>query len=227
MDVTHEGTGRPDGEPRGPGRRSGRTGRRAGPTETRGDIIRAARKLFAENGYNGTTMRTIAFEAGVDAALIHHFFASKNKVFVATVQDVFRDVQAIDGPPELAGELLVREFLRLWEDDSEAAESLRAIFSSALSYDEAARLLGDIVAVQLVAPVVAESGAGDGPLCTTLLSSQLVGVALMRYVVKAEPLASANTEVLAKTLGLYFQKFLDGDTYPHPAITMPDLPPLA
>jgi AcrR family transcriptional regulator len=225
MDMTTRGGDeRPAGEPQSAGHRSGRTGRRAGPTETRGDIIRAARKLFAERGYNGTTMRTIAVEARVDAALIHHFFTSKEKVFVATVQDVLQESDATEGPPD--GEALVREFLLLWEGGPEVAQSMRALFGSALSHDQAAGLLPRLVSERLVDPLVGESAAADGPLCTTVLTSQLIGVALMRYVLGAEPLASVDLEVLTKTLGQYFQNLLDGGPRVQQEFTTPGLPPL-
>ncbi|MFI0480128.1 TetR/AcrR family transcriptional regulator [Actinomadura sp. 9N215] len=193
--------------PLSPAQRSGRTGRRAGPTETRDDIIRAARRLFGERGYDGTTLRAIATEANVDAALIHHFFGSKQRVFTATVDELFEKVAMPSGPRVEAGERLVREFLRIWEEP-DTGDALRAIFSSSLSHGEAARLFGEIVMVRLVGPTVAEARPPDPHLCLEILSSQLVGTALLRYIVLSGPLTDSNS--LVRSMGRYFQGFLDG-----------------
>jgi AcrR family transcriptional regulator len=187
--------------------RIGRTGRRAGPTETRGLIVRVARQLFAVRGYAGTTLRAIAVEAGVDAALIHHFYKSKQLLFVTVVSDVLAQIKPIDGAKDDAGERLVREYLRLWEDP-ETGASLRAIFGSAVSHDEAAGLLSQVIAEHLVKPVVAGAGARDAEPVTTLISSQLVGLALMRFVAGAGPLATLTTESLVTRVGGYFQSEL-------------------
>jgi AcrR family transcriptional regulator len=193
-----------------PAQRSGRTGRRAGPTETRDDIIRAARRLFAERGYDGTTLRAIATEANVDAALIHHFFGSKQRVFTATVDELFEKVAIPSGPREEAGERLVREFLRIWEEPG-TGDALRAIFSSSLSYAEAARLFGEILMVRLVEPTVAQVRPPDPQMCLEVLSSQLVGTALLRYIVLSGPMTDLNN--LVRSMGRYFQNCLDGEIW--------------
>src|SRR2546421_11881353 len=115
MNTSHTGAG-DDG---GTGAVRRRTGRRPGPSGTQDDIVAAARKLFAEYGYRGATMRAIAREANVDAALIHHFFTSKEGVFAAAMEDAFPAPDAIDevvgaGPDGLS-ERLGRFFLSLWE----------------------------------------------------------------------------------------------------------------
>src|SRR5262249_61140107 len=99
--------------------RSPRTGRRAGESGTREAILAAARRLFAERGYDGASMRAIAAEAGVDAALVVHFFGSKAKLLTASVRWPFDpdvEIQRVVGAGrERAGEALTRLFVTTWD----------------------------------------------------------------------------------------------------------------
>ncbi|HEX6493490.1 MAG TPA: TetR family transcriptional regulator, partial [Candidatus Dormibacteraeota bacterium] len=120
-----------------------RPGRRSGPTVSRGDILAAARGLFAERGYDGATIRAIAQEAGVDAALVHHFFGTKEQVFVAAMELPFQPAellpQILGGPREQLGERFVRTFLALWRDPDRRAPIL-ALLRSATTNEQAAEM---------------------------------------------------------------------------------------
>lgn len=207
----------PDAEPvaDGTGRARGRrSGRRPGANETRLDILRAARRIFAAYGYGGATMRTIAHEADVDAALIHHFFVSKEGVFAAAVEDSFACVPiAADDAPGDVGERLVRGFLDLWSNP-DTRDPVLAVLRSAPTYDEAARLLRDLIG-RRVAEYVAEGvGHDEAGLRATLVGSQLLGLALLRDVVKVEPLASADPETIVRVLTPTVDRYLAGELDP-------------
>jgi AcrR family transcriptional regulator len=212
--VTSTEAGNAAGEVATPGRR---TGRRPGPSGTRDDIIAAARKLFAQYGYRGATMRAIAAEAGVDAALIHHFFVSKEGVFAAAMEDAFpgEDAIATVVGPGMDGlsERLIRFFLSLWESE-QTREPMLAVIRSAVSYDEAARMLAGFVTQRVLGNVVRAIEQPDPELRATLVGSQLVGMAMIRYVIKVEPLASAPADTVVAALVPTVDRYLTGPIEP-------------
>ncbi|HEU5107853.1 MAG TPA: TetR family transcriptional regulator, partial [Micromonosporaceae bacterium] len=110
-----------------------RTGRRPGQTETREDILAAARRLFGERGYDGTTIRGIAAEAGVNPALVHHFFGTKDRMFVAALNLPIDPVTVVarltDGPREETAQRLLRMFLELWREPDSRASFLALVRS--------------------------------------------------------------------------------------------------
>jgi AcrR family transcriptional regulator len=99
---------------------SGRRGRRPGAPDTRAAILSAARSRFAEHGYAGTTIRAVATDAGVDAALVHHYFGTKDELFLAAIELPVDPRQvlasAMNGGPEGAGERFLTVFLAVWDD---------------------------------------------------------------------------------------------------------------
>jgi AcrR family transcriptional regulator len=213
MNTSHTGAG-DDG---GTGAVRRRTGRRPGPSGTQDDIVAAARKLFAEYGYRGATMRAIAREANVDAALIHHFFTSKEGVFAAAMEDAFPAPEAIDqvvgAGPEGLSERLVRFFLSLWERP-DTREPMLAVLRSAVSYEEAARLLNEFISERVLGRIVRGIDRPDPPMRANLIGSQLVGLAMIRYVIKVEPVASASVEALVGALVPTIDRYLSGPIGP-------------
>jgi tetracycline repressor-like protein len=102
-----------------------RLGRRPGNRDTRGEIVAAARRAFAEGGFGGISLRGIATEAGVDVALIHHYFHSKEELFLATMQ-IPRFIRELVAPlvaegTDGLGERLARTMLAIWESDLQAS----------------------------------------------------------------------------------------------------------
>jgi AcrR family transcriptional regulator len=188
--------------------KNARRGRRCGQPETKDAILRAARMCFGERGYDATTMRGIASVAGVDQALIAHYFGSKRGLFSSALSGA----HVWDGLPERSdaatvrdsqtGERLVSTFLERW--DTEAGPSALATLLRAAGSDEVAqRLLGLTVVDSIMTPAVgALSAHVDLPrLRVELIAAQLLGLAWLRYVERREPLASASARLLAKTYG--------------------------
>jgi AcrR family transcriptional regulator len=201
----------PTGSVAGRTHRSTRTGRRPGGSGTRDDILQAARKLFAERGYAGATIRAIAQEAGVDGALIHHFFASKEGVFAAAIEDTFAPAEML--PPVLQagiegmGERLVRTFLNKWEEPT-TDQQLLAVLRSAVSNEEAAQLLRNFLTQELLGRIGQALKGEDAELRATLIGAQLVGVAFLRYVMAYGPIAHMPTESLVHLLSPTIQRYL-------------------
>lgn len=171
--------------------------------------------MFAQYGYRGATMRMIAKEAKVDAALIHHFFASKAGVYAAAIESDFDLQRLIDAvllcPREEAGRVLVQQFLGVWED-AQRREPILAIVRSAVSHEDAANMLTQHVLEQTLGRIVTSLGVPDPELRATLISSQLIGLAFLRYVLRAEPLASTPAETIVNWLIPTIDRYLTGDT---------------
>ena len=176
-----------------------RTGRRPGQTQTREEILVAARNQFAAKGYTATTIRGIAAEAGVNPALVHHFFGSKDQIFVSALNLPFNPATLVetvlDGPRELIGERIVRLFLGLWSEPATRTPFF-ALVRSVSSSEEVAGQLRQFMENAVLAKVAA---ALDLPrLRLTGAVSQMIGLVMVRYVIAAEPLASAtDDEVVA------------------------------
>jgi AcrR family transcriptional regulator len=195
-----------------------RTGRRPGTSGTRDRVLRAARTQFAKRGFEGTTIRGIAATARVDPKLVLHYFESKDGVFEAAMDFPFDPAEAIPALLEPGldglGERLARFFIDIW--DSPAGARAHAIVRSVVSSDDAAALMRDFVTREVLARV-AESLKLDHPhVRASLAASQLIGLAMLRYVVKVEPLASASPDRLAAWIGPTLQRY-----FTDPAATRP------
>jgi AcrR family transcriptional regulator len=177
-------------------------------------IIDAARTEFAARGYEGATMRGIARAAGVDARLVHHYFDSKDAVFSAAMdlpvrpQDLVAAV--IAGGPDRLGERLLRTFFQAW-DSPAGRERVVGLISSVLTSEAAARTIREFLTREVFARIVTAVGADDPELRASLVASQMVGILVARYVVKIEPLASADPEDLIPFLAPTLQRYLGGD----------------
>lgn len=194
---------------------SRRSGRRRGLSSTRADILRAARKLFSENGYEGATMRAIASEARVDAALIHHFYGSKEGIFSAAIEDALDAQEVVSqvlvpADRDSLGERVVRTFLHVWQNPARR-EPMIAVLRSAMSHPDAARLLADFVKHKVLGQIVRSAGGDHEELRATLIGSQIVGLIMLRFVTKMEPLATADDEVVVASLAPTIHRYLMGD----------------
>jgi AcrR family transcriptional regulator len=190
---------------RGPGRRSG-------GEDTRGAILRAARTAFAERGYHAATVRSIAASAGVDPALVHHFFGTKEGVFVAAMDLPFDPATLIprltaDGIDGL-GERLVRMYLEIW-NDPQRREPFLALLRSASSGEDGARMFREFLADSVLTRVASALDLQRGSLGLAAVASQVVGLVVMRYVVRLEPLASASDEEIVALYAPTFQRYVD------------------
>ncbi|MFB9239711.1 TetR family transcriptional regulator [Plantactinospora siamensis] len=192
-----------------------RTGRRPGNPDTREAILAAARSAFAEKGFDGASIRAIAAGAGVDPALVHHYFGTKDQLFLA-VMDAPIDPgtlipDLVAGGRDGLGERLVRTFLTIW--DSPAGAVGVALLRSGINNDWSARLLREFLTSQILRRVLAglDLDPAEAPLRSSLIASQMAGMALMRYVLKLEPLASAPAEAVVAAVGPTMQRYLDAD----------------
>ncbi|MFC3994547.1 TetR family transcriptional regulator [Nocardiopsis sediminis] len=176
-----------------------RTGRRPGATRTRDQILSAAREQFAELGFGGATIRGIARAAEVDPALVHHFFGSKEDVFVAAMRlpynpaTVIREILAQAGPDPAPS--VLRGLLRIW-DAPETQATMVGLIRSAVADDRTARVIRDFLSDMVVQQVSAELGVP--PLRATAAASQLLGLIVLRYVLRIEPVASAGHEDIVR-----------------------------
>lgn len=196
-----------------------RTGRRAGASGTREAIARVASRKFAEVGYDRTTVRSIAAEAGVDAALVRHFFGSKQRLFVSVMtlpisaEEILPRI--LDGDRAGAGERVAR-FAVAQLDDPAARRVLTGLVRAAASEPEAARLVRELVTRRLLEPIARGLGADDAPLRASLVSSQMMGVVMARHVVRVQPLASLSSEQLVHALAPTLQRYLVEPLTPQP-----------
>jgi AcrR family transcriptional regulator len=194
--------------------REPKVGRRPGNQDTRGQIITAARHAFATKGFGGASMRAIAAEAGVDAALIHHYFDSKQQLFLATVAlplglpGMLEEVAA--GARDGLGERLVRSVLGVW--DSELQPSLVAAIRTALTDPALTRSAGEFLTLEVIGHVLPRDDLSleEANRRAGLVASQILGLVIGRYVLRLPVLANRETEDLVAEVGPTVQRYVDG-----------------
>jgi AcrR family transcriptional regulator len=194
-------------------RRRGRPPR-AESADTRDRILAAAREEFSERGYEKSTVRGIAKAAGVDSALVHHYFGTKEQVFAAAVEVAV--APALDAPDAVAdapldqvGERLTRFMFGVWENPT-TRMPLLAVVRSAVNNETAAAVFRRLVAAQLLRRIAAQLDVPDAELRAELAAAQLVGTAMLRYVIKVEPLASVDVERIIARVAPVVQGHLTG-----------------
>jgi len=191
-----------------------RTGRRPGVSGTREAILDAARRAFAEHGYQHATIRMVADLAGVDPALVHHYFRYKQDLFVAAVQLPVNPVEQLGAvlaqDPDQAGERMVELFLSIWDHAGDRSPLL-AIVRSAVGDERAAAMLREFITEEVLGQIAHRLGGPDARLRATLIGSQIIGLAMARYIVRVEPLASAPPAQLVAAIGPTLQRYLTGD----------------
>jgi AcrR family transcriptional regulator len=193
-----------------------RTGRRPGTGGTREKILAAARRHFAEAGYDNATIRAIAGAAGVDPALVLHYFGSKEGIFRAAVNAPIDPGEflprLLDPGLDGLGERLVLFFLATW--DSPTGSPLLGVIRSVITSEMAAALLRDFVSREILGRLAERLELDRPELRASLAASQLIGMAMLRYVVRVEPLASAAPADVAAWLGPTLQRY-----FTDPAVT--------
>lgn len=176
--------------------------------------MEAARRLFAAEGYDETTIRAVADQAGVDSALVMHYFTSKDGLFRAAIEWPLDMDQAarriLEGDPAGIGERLVRMVCEAWEDET-TRHPLIVILRNAVQHDEAARLASEFMQREMVGRLVARTQDPAAALRGGLAHSAVLGLVMARYVIRMEPLASTPTEVVVRVVGSTIQRYLDGD----------------
>jgi AcrR family transcriptional regulator len=191
-----------------------RTGRRPGRSGAREAILAAARESFTASGYDRASIRDIAGRAGVDPALVHHYYGTKHELFIAAVElpvDVTVLLERIlDGERDQVGERIVAMLLSVWDTQLDRSP-LIALVRSAVSSDEAARMLREFLVSVLFSRISERLGLPDSRLRASLAASQIIGLMIARYVVRLEPLASAPPPVVIAAVGPTLQRYLTGE----------------
>ena len=194
-------------------------GRRPGGASTREEILEAARAAFAAQGFDRTSLRGIARDAGVDPALVHHYFDGKEALFeeVVGVPHGIDELitAAVSGPRGQAGERIVATFISVW-DSPEGRERFQALVRAAATHADAAHLLRDFVSRTVLARIAAalaqedEGGRPPSDLAIAAAGAQLVGLAMLRYVIEVPAMAQAEPAEVVATVAPTVQRLLVG-----------------
>ncbi|WP_308104445.1 TetR family transcriptional regulator [Actinocorallia sp. API 0066] len=184
-------------------------GRRPGPSATRARIVAAARELFAEKGFDATSLRAVARAAEVDPALVHHYFTGKAALFVAAMEFPFDPSEVLplvlEGPREELGERLVRTFLGLW-GDPELGPRLLAVVRTAVAGEGGAALVREFVSAALLNRI---ADALDVPrLRVAAVASQMVGFVIAQRVLELPAVVAASDDEIVALLAPTVQRYL-------------------
>lgn len=189
-------------------------GRPSGASDTRERILATARELFARNGFNNTSIRAVAADAGVDAALVHHYYGTKQQLFAAAVELPIDPMIVLgplrETPVEQLGRTLPELLLPLW--DSQAGTGLIAALRSMLTGTEiplARSFFRDVVVPELANRI--DDPPGSGVLRAEFTASQLMGIVVARYIIGLEPIASLPPEEIVAMVAPTLQRYLTGD----------------
>lgn len=191
-----------------------RPGRPPGASDTRDRILAVARDLFARNGFDNTSIRSIASGAGVDGALVHHYFGTKTQLFAAAIHIPIDPMSVIgplrEVPVEEIGHVLPSLLLPLW--DSEMGKGFIATLRSLLAGSDVSMVrsfLQDVIAAEVGSRV--DNPPGTGRVRVQFVASQLVGVVMARYILELEPFRSLPVDQVAETIAPNLQRYLTGD----------------
>lgn len=193
-----------------------RPGRPPGPSDTRDRILSSARELFARNGIDNTSIRAIAADAGVDPALVHHYFGTKTELFAAAIH-IPLDPMTIIGPLrevpiEKIGYVLPTLLLPIWDSDIGKGfiATLRSMLGGSVADVSMVRsFLQEVIAAEVGSRV--DNPPGTGRVRVQFVASQLVGIVMARYILELEPFKSLPVQQVADIVGPNLQRYLTGD----------------
>ena len=204
------GTDRKNGAP-APKRR----GRRRGGADTRAALLEAASSVFIEQGYNGATVRSIAATAGVDPAMVNHWFGGKEGLFTAAVSIPINPAEIIprmlEGDPDELAERIVRQFLTVW--DSAGGGGFIALLRSIATHETSVVMMREFITTVVFGRLVRALDADRPDLRAALCGTQIVGLGIIRYAIQLEPLASADHETVVGAIAPNLQRYLTGDLH--------------
>jgi AcrR family transcriptional regulator len=198
-----------------------RTGRRAGNSGTREAIRESARRQFAMRGYDSATIRAIAADAGVDPALVHHFYGTKEALFAAAMQlpivpsEVITAALAEGARPHgvSVGEHIVRSAVTMWESTG-LRDSFQGLLRSAVTSDQAAAMLREFISAAIIGPVsdvASRTHPDTAAFRASMVATQMLGLALTRYVLKVGPVASASIDELVAAIGPAIDRYMTAE----------------
>ncbi|QUQ71769.1 TetR/AcrR family transcriptional regulator [Kutzneria sp. CA-103260] len=190
-----------------------RRGRRPAGEDTKAALLAAAREVFTEQGFDGATVRAIASRAEVDPAMVNHWFGGKQGLFAAAVElpvtpEFIRERVFAAGPPGEIAVRVVRTFITTW--DNTGGGGFAALVRSAATQESAAQMLREFISV-VFGGALRELDVDRPELRLGLFGSQIAGLGLARYVMRLEPIASADVETLVATIAPTLQHYLTGD----------------
>jgi AcrR family transcriptional regulator len=179
----------------------------------RAEIVSAASAEFADKGYDATSLRAVARRAGVDAALVHHYFADKADLFAATVNVPIRPdllvAEILRGPRDAIGVTIVRTIVTQL-DNRPARDAALGLVRTALGHEFAARMLRQFMMREVLGRIAAELDAPDAELRASLAASQIVGLIIARYGIRLGALADATPDEVVARVGPIVQWHLLG-----------------
>ncbi|MGE3990573.1 TetR family transcriptional regulator [Pseudorhodoplanes sp.] len=175
---------------------------------TRAAILNAAREVFSERGYDAATIRTIAAQASIDPAMVIRYFGTKDELFAraAAIDLALPDLRSVDTTK--IGETLIRHFLTIWEDAG--GHGMAIMLRSAASNDFAAQKVREVFAAQVGATIAAVGKRDTAERRAGLVASQLLGLALCRYVLRIPPVVAMSREDIVAQIGPTLQRYATG-----------------
>jgi AcrR family transcriptional regulator len=191
---------------------SAAVGRRPGNADTRGEIIEAATRVFAAKGYDGTSLRAVAREAGVDPALVHHYFDGKASLFVAAMALPFdpRQVKLHASSPEYSGAHTIESFLTMWDEAEGSASSFASCVAAMAASTSVADAMREFVSERVWSSVPRVEGEGEAVAKrrTAMVSSQLMGLAFTRYLLRVPPMSTATPRQIGRWVGPTLDRYM-------------------
>ena len=194
-------------------------GRRPGNADTRGEIVEAAKRVFAAKGYDGASLRAVAREAEVDPALVHHYFDGKASLFVAAMALPFdpravpmHEQPGMPGPTSSPGTTVITGFLSMWDH----AEGTGSSFASCVAGMAASASVADAMREFVAERIWDRSPVNEGEReeltsqRRALVSSQLMGLAFIRYILRVPPISTASPAEIAQWAGPTLDRYMVG-----------------
>jgi AcrR family transcriptional regulator len=189
-------------------------GRRPGNADTRGEIVEAAKHVFAAKGYDGASLRAVAREAGVDPALVHHYFDGKASLFVAAMALPFDPRTVAEhtaaSPPASVGARIIEGFLTMWDHAAGTGSSFAACAAGMAASTNVADAMREFVADRVWGNTPVKEGESDSPTRHALISSQLMGLAFTRYIMRVPPVSTATPEQIGRWAGPTLDRYISG-----------------
>jgi len=180
---------------------------------TRAAILRAARERFAADGYERATIRAIAADAAIDPSMVMRYYGSKERLFAAAAEFDLRLPDLSGVAPHQVATVLIGHFLDRWEGD----ETLMALLRAGVTNPAAGERMREIFAAQL-RPVVERLTSDESEVRAGLVASQILGIALCRYILKLPPVAAMERAVIIAWISPAVHQYLLG---PRPVAPMP------
>ena len=178
---------------------------RRSSAETKAVILAAARERFAESGFERATIRAIATDANIDPSMVMRYFGNKDQLFAAAADFDLQIPDLSDVDREQLGTRLVAHFVDRWERDEVMVVLLRSSTTNA----DAAQRMKEIFSAQLL-PVIAKVNPDTPERGAGLIATQMLGLALCRYVLRLPPVVEMSRDEVISWLGPTVQRYLDG-----------------